>query len=206
LGIRYEGYKPAHELVGNDFVQNVHALESLYQQNGISQRVDKVVKEILNDSEVDLGIRWENGQFIRTGAPLLDEKVVNDVLGLMDTPHSKGVEQAFRAGLHLFLDSTNKPNLLSDVVNRMYEALEALGKIVCRNDKDLSANREALVSNLRLGNHYKMILKEYIEYANDLHRHAGDKGQAKPLPSRREVESFMYLTGIIIRMALKEET
>jgi len=48
-------------------------------------------------------------------------------------------------------------------------------------------------------------MKEYIEYANDLHRHAGEKGQVKPLPSRREVEAFMYLTGLVIRLALTKE-
>jgi len=206
LGIRYVYMKPLHVLVGEDFEQNLHALESLYLQDDLGPWADKVVKEILNDSEVDLGIRWEKGQFIRNDAPLLDEKAVNDVLGLTNTPEYRGVDQAFRKGLTLFLDASKKPDFLSGVVTHMYEALEALAKIICGNDKDLSANREALVTKLKLIDPFKQMLKPYIEYANDLHRHAGEKGQAKPLPSHREVEAFMYLTGLVIRLALSKET
>ena len=155
--------------------------------------------------EIDIGIRWQDGSFLPSGAPALDKVLIDDVLGLIQFPAYQGINQAFTKGLHHLLNSLKTPVLLSDVVADMYEALEALGKIVCRNDKDLSANREALVANLNLNDHYKKILKEYIEYANEFHRHAGDRGQAKPLPSYREVEGFMYLTGLIIRLALKKE-
>src|SRR5947209_309762 len=81
---------------------------------------------------------------------------------------------------------------LPDVLRDTYDALEALAKIICNNDRDLSANREKFVSGLKLADSYKRMLKEYIEYANDFARHAGPDGKQKPLPSRREVESFMY--------------
>lgn len=84
----------------------------------------------------------------------------------------------------------------------MYDALEALSKIVCGNDKGINANRDAFISKLGLHASYNTMLAEYIDYANLVARHAGEKGQAKPLPSRREVESFMYLTGLFIRVAL----
>ena len=87
----------------------------------------------------------------------------------------------------------------------MYEALEALAKIICGKDRDLSANRESFVSELKLADSYKRMLKEYIGYANDFARHAGPDGKQKPLPARREVEGFMYLTGLFIRLALSKE-
>lgn len=86
----------------------------------------------------------------------------------------------------------------------MYEAFEALSKIVCRNDKGINANRDALIGKLGLHASYNKMFAEYIDYANLIARHAGEKGQAKPLPSRREAEAFMYLTGLFIRVALSK--
>lgn len=40
-----------------------------------------------------------------------------------------------------------------------------------------------------------------IEYANVLARHESEKGQPKPLSSRREVWVFMYKTGHFIHVA-----
>ena len=48
---------------------------------------------------------------------------------------------------------------------------------------------------------YKPILKAYIAYANEF-RHAAEKGQKKARPSRTEVESFIYLTGLFVRLAM----
>jgi hypothetical protein len=53
---------------------------------------------------------------------------------------------------------------------------------------------------------YKRMLKEYIEYANKFGRHAGPRGMPKPMPSRKEVEAFMYLTGLFIRLAVSKNS
>jgi hypothetical protein len=208
--VRYgRGCDRIPDAAGEDFLENLHAIEGLYdflRDDQNQEELGNLVTDIIAKSEIDLGIRWDHGHFLPVGAPLLDEKTVNDALGLMDAPEHKGVAQAFRKGLDLFLHSTKKPDLLSDVVTRMYEALEAMAKVICCNDKDLSANREAFLSKLKLNDAYKRMLKEYIEYANDLHRHAGEMGQPKPLPSRREVEAFVYLTGLVIRLALSKES
>ena len=206
LGIRYESPQTLTVLVGNCFHENLRAIESMYQHDEIRDMVEQAIEGIMSDSEIDLGIRWSRGQFIPTGAPVLDEKLINDVLGLTDAPLYAGVDKAFRKGLDHFVHSSKKAELLSDVITDMYEALEATAKIICGNDKDLSANRETIISRLKLSEHYKRMLKEHIEYANDLHRHAGEKGQVKPLPSRCEVEAFMYQTGLFIRIALSKET
>lgn len=50
------------------------------------------------------------------------------------------------------------------------------------------------------------MLAEYIDYANLIARHAGEKGQAKPMPARKEVEAFMYLTGLFIRLAFSKNS
>ncbi len=98
------------------------------------------------------------------------------------------------------MHSNNKPELLSDVVTDMHEALEAQAKITAGNDKDLSANAELFISKLNVSNEYKPILKGYISYANEF-RHAAEQGQKKDPLSRRETESFIYVTGLFLRLA-----
>ena len=84
----------------------------------------------------------------------------------------------------------------------MYEALEALTKIVTnRPEKDLSANQELFIKRLKASEPYKKILKDYIEYANEF-RHAQKAGEKRPDVSEAEVESFVYLTGLFVRLAM----
>ncbi|MGH7147595.1 MAG: hypothetical protein ACREIJ_06820 [Nitrospiraceae bacterium] len=208
LGEKNEKYPAVTSLIANNFLRNLEAIEVLYHLlsgHNEPEQLDYLVTTIIGQSEIDLGIRWENGWFYPSGSMLLDEKTINDVLGVLHDPSYAGAAQAFHKGLDHFLHSIKKPELLSDVITDMYEALEATAKIICGNDKDLSANREAMISRSNLSDYYKRLLKEYIEYANDF-RHAAEKGKPKSLPSRREVEAFIYLTGIFIRLALSKET
>lgn len=205
LGEQWRGLNCLSSVVNNDFEKSLQAIEALYTHPNFVDLANDGITSILQDTEIDIGIRWEKGRFLPSGAPVLDEKLVNDVLGILSSSQYKGVSDPFKKGLDHFLHSTKKTALLADVLTDMHEALEALAKIVCENDRDLSANREALVSRLKVSDPYKRMLKEYIEYANDFARHAGPDGKQKPLPSRREVEGFMYLTGLFIRLALSEE-
>ena len=141
-----------------------------------------------------MGIRWENGRFLPSGAPVLDQKLVDDVVGILTFSQHKGISDAYMKGLGHFLNSIQKPELFTDVLRDMYDALEALAKIICHNDRDLSANREEFISGLKLADSYKRMLKEYIKYASDFARHAGPAGKQKPLPVRREVEGFIYVS------------
>ncbi len=208
LGERYSGRGCLERQIGADFPKCLQALEALYEYPQWKIFTEKEVQSILADTEVDIGIRWANGQFLPAGAPALDSTLVNDPLNLLSTPEYKGVSAAFQKGLNHFLHSTKNPSLLSDVLTDMYEALEAMAKIVCPNgkDRDLSRNCEVFISSLGLADQYKRMLKEYIEYANKFARHAGPEGKPKPTPSRREVEAFMYLTGLFIRVAVSKSS
>jgi hypothetical protein len=188
-------------IIGDNYHVHLRTLEALYQWPRAKDLVDNAVMEILADSEVDLGIRWNNGHFLPSGSPLLDEKLVNDVLGILGVKGHDGVLVPFKKGLDHFLHSVKKPELLADVITDMYEALEALAKIITGRDKDLSANAELLISKLNVSEEYKPILKAYIAYANEF-RHAAEKGQKKAIPPRQEVESFIYLTGLFVRLAM----
>jgi hypothetical protein len=204
LGERYSDHDKTEKFMQEDFDKCLIILEALYHHRTWSDTAAKGIQALLSEAEVDLGIRWENGQFRPAGAPALDQALVSDPLNLFG-PEYKGVSEAFQKGLDHFLHSTKKPELLADTLTDMYEALEALAKIVCDNEKDLSANRESFVSNVRLADQYKRMLKEYLEYANKFGRHAGPQGMPKPLPSRKEVEAFMYLTGLFIRVTVSKD-
>ncbi len=209
LGIknRYD-YSPLTRYVGEEFWTNVKAVEALFQilkGERRAESLDRVIQNILFLSEVDLGIRWHEGHFVPSGSPLLDEKLVNDVLNCLKPKKFEGVLNPFRKGLEDLLHSIKTPTRLPDVVTEMYEALEALAKIVTgRGDKDLSGNAELFIKAVQVSDTYKPILKEYIVYGNKI-RHAGKDGQPKPDLTRKEVESFVYMTGVFIRLAVIEE-
>src|SRR5262249_44447769 len=154
----------------DDFWLNVQAMESLYSFLSYDPdkrlRAKKLVNDILSMTEVDIGIRWNEGQFLPSGSPLLDDRLVNDVLQCLQPKQYDGVRASFNKGLEHFLHSTSKPHLLSDVVTDMYEALEGLAKIVTGRDRDLSGNAESFISAAKVSDGYKPILKEYVAYAN----------------------------------------
>ena len=204
VGERHIGSFDHH--VGSDYYLCLRVLEALYQvlegknyQNTLSEKIDRAVRA----SEVDLGIGWQPPVFVPTGARLLDKSLVNDQLRWLSDPRYSTVYEPFEKGLSHFLETDKKPQLLADVITDMYEALEALAKIVTgRPNRDLSANAETFVSRVKASDHYKKLLKVYIAYANEF-RHAEQEGKPRPSISRAEVESFVYLTGLFIRLAVR---
>ncbi len=201
LGERWTGIGCMSHVLGDDYEAHVRALEFLYQDSRTKNETDMAIQEILSDAEIDLGIRWNGGHFLPSGDPLLDDKLVNDALGILLDKNHDAVLLPFRKGLNHFLHSINRPELLTDTITDMHEALEALAKRVTGKDKDLSGNAELFISKLDVSQEYKDMLKAYILYANGL-RHAPARGKQKPTPSRPEVESFIYITGMFIRLAV----
>jgi hypothetical protein len=107
----------------------------------------------------------------------------------------------FEKGLEHLLRARAKAELLSDVVTDSYEALEALGKILTGKDKTLDANRELFLSKVNASDEYKRILHQYCEYAHNF-RHGAIDPTKKPSITYSEAESFVYLTGIFLRLAI----
>jgi hypothetical protein len=154
-------------------------------------------------AETDLAISWDSGGFKPKGAALLDERLVNDPLHwLRDEPKYQNVLAPFEKGLKHFTEAHKTPDRYRDVVRDMHEALEAIAKTVTERGKDLSGNRELFVSKLDLPKEYKEMLKLYIAYAND-YRHAVGKGQQRMNPTLKDVEAFVYMTGLFIRLAIQ---
>ena len=208
LGVEYNPERDLNAYIRNEFYLCLQALEAFYRvMPNSSNKVgfDETVQRILLDSEVDLGIRWEDGRFIKSGAKLLDEELVNKSLHWLSDKNFHSVLAPYSKGLEHFLQATNRPELLSDVITDMYEAVEALTKLITgRDTKDISANAQLFLKEVRASESYKNILREYISYANNF-RHAVIRSDKRPNLSTSEVESFIYLTGIFIRLAIQRE-
>jgi hypothetical protein len=204
LGIKYEPQISLESYTGLEFYRVLQALEGFYKAISpeLQSQVDTEIIKTLGESEIDLGVRWERGRFIRSGAKLLDEGLVNESLRWLSDQNYQNVLQPYSKGLEHFLQASKRPELLSDVITDMYEALEALAKIITgRETKDLSANAQLFIKEVSASEAYKNILKEYIAYANNF-RHAATGSRMKPDLTSDEVESFIYLTGIFIRLAM----
>lgn len=202
LGELYERDFDLSHFILDDFHKVLEALEALYHTYRGKEAVRSRIQNLIDMSEVDLGIRWENEQFIPSGARLLDEKFVNEPLHWLSDQRYESVLGPFKKGLQHFLHSRKRPELLPDVVTDMYEALEALAKIVTgRSNKDLSANKDLFLKKAKASEPYKNLLRDYITYANQF-RHAVEEGAQKPELSPKEVESFIYMTGLFLRLAM----
>ena len=205
LGDKHSYHKSLSKQVGDDFYRILLALETLYKKISIIYRshVDELIKQIISESEIDIGIRWKNGKFVKSGAKLLDDVLVNDILHWLRENNYFSVLTPFEKGLNHFLHSGKRSDLFADVITDMYEAVEALSKIITeRPNKDLSSNRELFISKVKASSGYKKLLAEYINYANEF-RHAAEEEKSKPSLNPAEVESFIYLTGVFIRLAMQ---
>ena len=206
LGRRYASTDTFSWYCGYDFAETLRCVEALHRAFGSSPEqaiLGAEVRLALHDSEVDIGVEWRDGIFWPKGAKLLDQALVNEPLEWMSEPTYKSVLQPFKKALSDYLESTAKPERLTDVITDMYEALEAMAKIVTGNDREMSGNRELFISRISLDKHYAKMLKDYIGYANE-YRHAVALGQTKKPPSEHETEAFMYMTGLFIRLAIKQ--
>jgi hypothetical protein len=203
IGERHEPYARLVGYVREDFFRCLEVLEACVSgASNWRREISAAIYATLGASEVDLGIEWTGTIFRKTGAPALDAPLVNEPLGLLADDKYATVLMPFQKGLQHLLQSNKHPEVLADVVTDMYEALEALAKVVTgRADKDLSANAELFLSKTGASVEFKNLLKAYIGFANEF-RHARRPGEPREVPSFKEAESFVYLTGLFIRVAL----
>lgn len=202
------------KVVGDDFLRCLHAIEGFYKglPSGSSASdydpvlaVNTAIAETFAESEYDVGVSWENGIFTRKGAEILDEKLVNESLRWLAEPKYQNVLTPFEKGLSHFLEGTTNSQRHGDAVTDMYEALEAMAKIVTgKPTRDLSALREEFIAKLRLPETHKAMLKQYIDHGCDF-RHAVQTNETRTWPLEHEAENFVYLTGLFIRLAIQAE-
>lgn len=159
---------------------------------------DKIQEE-LDDADIDLGIEWRDGHFYPRGARLMDDMLVNDPLEWIKNNGLSTVYEPFSKALDHLLRSRKDPRLLNDAITDAYDALEAMAKEVCGNNKKFDANREKYVEKINASQNFKRITKEMSQYAHEF-RHGASTEKPKPIPTMSEVEAFIYTVGILIRL------
>jgi hypothetical protein len=178
--------------IGGDFHRFLQVVESMYQlvrEPDIREVWSAAILRVIADSEVDLGISWQPPIFVRTGARLLDERLVNEPLRWLLAPRYESVLRPFEKGLSHYLEASEKPERLADTITDMYEAIEALARIETRRNRDLSGNRELFISSVGASDYYKQLLKDYIAYANQ-YRHAAQSDKPNhSFPNPKESRS-----------------
>ncbi len=207
LGKPYNlGYKSIAHLdnyFSGNFYETLHIVENIYAEvenagYNHKENFNTIIIELLSDSPVDLGVTWKDGKFYQKGAEELDDKLVNENLKWLSDEKYSTVRVPFEKALRHLLESHKRPELLTDCITDMYEAVEAMAKLVTGKNKELSGNAELFISLLKVSNKYKDvlkgILKGYIDYGCN-YRHAGEKDH----PTFIETENFIYLSGIILR-------
>lgn len=211
LGKRFDEYSFLAYADTDDFFKFLKALEALYEAFVVEynddryRRLDRIIVSAVTSSEINLGIQWKDGLFWPSGAKLLDEELVDEPMKWLDDPKYNNVLEPFQKGLRYRMEVTKDASKLADTVIAMYQALEAMAKVVTgRHRKDLSANAELFVNKLGLSEYYSDMLKDYIAYANNEYRHAPEPNRVRKPPNPHEVEAFIYTTGLFIRLAVKQ--
>lgn len=192
------------DFICRSFMDCLRSIEALYSafpnKEHIQRSIDSTIRRLVSEAEVDIAVRWAEGKFFPSGAKQLDDELVNEPLRWLDDPNLSSIREPYAKAIKHYLESMDSPEKLSDTGTDLYEALEAAAKLVTqRESKDLSANAELFTSKLNLSRHFGQILKNYIEFANQF-RHAAAPGKPRGIPSRNEVEAFLYLTGIFLRL------
>lgn len=190
-------YRSISFVTFGNFTNTLRAIIAVYQCNyeTINIHIDSMVPKIIESSGVDLGIKWANGIFYPTGDELLDKELITTALQYLDNfPNEK-------KDLKNALDNYYSKSLYG-VVENCYLAIEGLARNLLDNNNSLIDNKAQIVDFLNFSSSWNKILFNYINYANEFRRHAGeDRHNLKP----NEVEAFLYLTCLIIRASLNEK-
>ncbi len=187
-------------LTNDDFVETLKVLELLRKclhAPRLKNMVDRGTELALATAATDIGVRWRDGMFYPSGAKELDEKLIGDNLEWLQSFLT--VRSSFKTALKHFSDSLNDANARKDAVTNAYAAIEGLSRAVLANKKNFDDNKNDLVKFLMLPKEYAHILHYYKVIANEYSsRHAGSEfGHA-------EVEGFIYLTGVIMRLVCQK--
>jgi len=196
-------------IILSEWEKTLIAIEALYgcvpaeQQQELPHWVDG----FLQRAEVDLGVEWRDGHFWRKGARLLDDALVHESLEWLADASFGDVRRPFMHGLRLHRMASHDSETLKSAVGSMYEAVEAMAKLLTRSDKDLSALKDRVAEALDLPKELRRILDSYVEYGCRF-RHSdavagAPRGRRPPL-GEAEAEFFLYLTGLLLRLATRK--
>ncbi len=186
-------------LTDDNFIETIKILTLLCNYFDKKQKtkdlIFKWIKIAFQNAAIDLEIAWENGRFVPRGAEILDEKLLTEPFMWLDKyPDEK---KDFEKAVTCFLEKK-----MDQVIINCYLTIEGLARTVLGNNKVLDNNRDDLVKTIGVSQDWKSILSNFIKYANEFKRHASKNRHDINVS---EVEAFLYLTGLLVRLIIKTE-
>jgi hypothetical protein len=162
--------------------------------NGNSWLTDQI-QSIMSRSTCDLGIRWKDGLFYRSGPEELDKPLVAGTLTWL------GKYPNERKDYQKALEYYAAGDSLGDVVKACYCALEGTVRQILRNSKTLDNNKDEILKHVGLSDGWKAIIGTYLKYAHEFrHASAGRHAITKP-----EAEAYLYMTGLLIHLIVESD-
>ena len=193
---------------GNDFELTLLMIEVLYEyyarfdfnKDETLKRVNQIVEDLLAQSPISLGVAWVEGRFIPEGAKEIDQKLIHETLHwLKDFPK---VKELFENALDHYSQSKNDQIKRKDVITNAQQALDEMTRLILVDGKAFDNSLKELPAALGLGQEWKGLLNQYNEIAKQFGRHPG-RGEDY-IPGIAETESYLYLTGIMIRLIIQK--
>ncbi|MDD5547494.1 MAG: hypothetical protein PHN74_01145 [Candidatus Pacebacteria bacterium] len=180
----------------NDFRETLKIIVLLYEtvsSNNTKELINRYVELALAAATIELGIRWKDGMFYRSGAKELDKKLINDNLDWLHI--CSDARTLFGTALEHFNKSITDDTARKDTITNSYSSIEALAQKVLNNKKTFENNLNDLMSFLDLPREYSNIFNGYKQIAHGFSsRHPGS------IPSHIETEAFIYMTGLLMRL------
>ena len=187
------------------FVINLNALmDVLKEKNPESyELLLDYIERFITDSEMDLGIHVvtekKKEYLVYRGSELLDKKLISDSLNILDK--AKAVIVSFERGLKEYLAGHSDTSRYHNTVRDMQVSLDECAKIIL---SDKNTGIKHLVKNEHwtktgLNEYYKQIVFQLNDMIDKLAKHKADY-----IFEDREVESIVYMTGLIIRLLISK--
>lgn len=162
----------------------------------IIRNFEERMERIMLLSGAQVGVFWKDGKFYPAGALELDEALIKDTLEWLEA-YPK-VKKQFEVALKHYEGSLQDISAGKDALTNAYTSMEYLAQQVLENSKNFEKNSDEFVRKIKLPTEYGNIIHYYKQLAHEYgSRHAGSD------PKHEEVEAFIYMTGLLLRLATK---
>lgn len=187
---------PNFKIISNkDFIQTLRVVVAIYKcsKNSNKDAISRYVENAIKLANINIGIKWIDGIFYPTGDILLDDELIDVSVSLLDKyPNEK-------KDLKTALENYHAKSLYG-VVENCYICVEGLSRQLLNNKKTLDNNKENLLSLLRFSQYWDKIFLNYLKFAHEYRRHAGEKRHELNL---EEIEGYLYMTCLIVRSMIR---
>lgn len=175
--------------------------EHLPQLGLLIDTIQNAIKNIPIKLGIRLKVTKQGAQLHLSGSPILDEKLVDDVLDILGEENLKPVKIAFEKGLKELLESKQDSSKLRNTIRDMQLACDEISKYVL-NDKKAGLKILLKTENEKttgLNEYQFQIFRQFNSFADKLVKHKADS-----FIDYADTENFVYLAGLLIRLVLQK--